>query len=61
LVDDDGVGFDPVVLPQGNLDHFGMASMRERLELAGGTWEVRSRAGAGTTLIATLPRELVPA
>jgi hypothetical protein len=31
------------------------------LELAGGTWEVRSRAGAGTTLIATLPRELVPA
>jgi signal transduction histidine kinase len=61
VVDDDGVGFDPVVLPQGNLDHFGMASMRERLELAGGTWEVRSRAGAGTTLIATLPRELVPA
>jgi signal transduction histidine kinase len=61
LVVDDGVGFDPVVMPQGNLDHFGMASMRERLELAGGTWEVRSRAGAGTTLIATLPRELVPA
>jgi signal transduction histidine kinase len=61
VVDDDGVGFDPVVLPQGNLDHFGMASMCERLELAGGTWEVRSRAGAGTTLIATLPRELVPA
>ncbi len=61
VVDDDGVGFDPVVMPQGNLDHFGMASMRERLELAGGTWEVRSRAGAGTTLIATLPRELVPA
>ena len=61
VVDDDGVGFDPGLLPQGNLDHFGMASMRERLELAGGTWEVRSRAGAGTTLIATLPRELVPA
>jgi signal transduction histidine kinase len=56
VVDDDGVGFDPVVQPQGNLDHFGMASMRERLELAGGTWEVRSRPGAGTTLIATLPQ-----
>lgn len=61
VVDDDGVGFDPVLQPQGNLDHFGMAGMRGRLELAGGTWEVRSRPGAGTTLIATLPKELVPA
>jgi two-component sensor histidine kinase len=61
VVDDDGVGFDPGLQPQGNLDHFGMAGMRERLELAGGTWDVRSRAGAGTTLVATLPRELVPA
>jgi two-component system NarL family sensor kinase len=59
VVDDDGVGFDPVLQPQGNLVHFGLASMHERLELAGGTWEVRSRPGAGTTLIATLPRELV--
>jgi signal transduction histidine kinase len=61
VVDDDGVGFDPVVLPQGNLDHFGMAGTRERLERAGGTWDVRSRPGAGTTLVTTLPRELVPA
>jgi signal transduction histidine kinase len=61
VVDDDGVGFDPGLLPQGNLDHFGMAGTRERLELAGGTWDVRSRPGAGTTLVATLPRELVPA
>jgi signal transduction histidine kinase len=58
VVDDDGVGFDPV-LQYNNLDHFGVAGMRERLELAGGTWEVRSRPGAGTTLIATLPRQLV--
>jgi signal transduction histidine kinase len=61
VVGDDGVGFDPALRPPGNLAHLGLAGMRERLELAGGTWEVRSRPGAGTTLLATLPRELVPA
>lgn len=71
VVDDDGVGFDPVVLPQGNLDHFGMASMRERLELAGGTWggPLPSRRGhhadrhppegAGAGVTARVPRVLL--
>jgi signal transduction histidine kinase len=60
-VHDDGVGFDPAAELVGGLDHFGLAGMRERVELAGGTWTVWSRPGAGTVLTASLPRELVAA
>jgi signal transduction histidine kinase len=35
--------------------------MRERVELAGGTWTVWSRKGAGTVLTATLPKARVAA
>jgi signal transduction histidine kinase len=60
-VRDDGAGFDPDQELLGDLDHFGLAGMRQRVELAGGTCKVRSRPGAGTVVVATLPRELVPA
>jgi signal transduction histidine kinase len=60
-VHDDGVGFDPASDPVGGLDHFGLASMRERVELAGGTWTVWSRKGTGTVLTATLPKDRVAA
>ena len=45
----------------------GLASMRERVELASGTFVVHATPGKGTTIIATLPidarvaRELVQA
>lgn len=55
-VSDDGVGFDPShardFLQAGRV---GLASMRERVELAGGTFTVRSSAGRGTTIAASLP------
>jgi signal transduction histidine kinase len=60
-VHDDGVGFDPARELVGSLDHFGLAGMRERVELAGGTWTVWSREGSGTVLTATLPRARVAA
>jgi signal transduction histidine kinase len=60
-VHDDGVGFDPATEALGGLDHFGLAGMRERVHLAGGTWTVWSRPGSGTVLTATLPRALVAA
>jgi signal transduction histidine kinase len=50
-VKDDGVGFDPSKVPDGA----GIASMRERTELAGGTLEIRSAPGRGTELRAVLP------
>ena len=60
-VHDDGVGFDPASELAGGLDHFSLAGMRERVELAGGTWTVWSRKGSGTVLTATLLRTRVAA
>jgi signal transduction histidine kinase len=56
-VRDDGVGFEPDMaarLPWAG--HFGLASMRERVALAGGRCDVRSRPGHGTTVRVALPR-----
>ena len=50
---DDGVGFD--VARAIRRDHFGLASMRQRVETAGGSWGVRSQPGRGTTITASLP------
>jgi signal transduction histidine kinase len=58
-ITDDGAGFDPdgaaVTAEAGG--HFGLVGMRERAAAAGGTLEVESAAGAGTTVRATLPYE----
>ena len=50
-VSDDGVGFDPDDRREG----FGLLGMRERVALAGGSLEVASQPGAGTTVRARLP------
>jgi signal transduction histidine kinase len=50
-ISDDGKGFDPEV----RTDGFGLIGMRERAELAGGTVELRSAPGAGTTIVAAIP------
>ncbi len=55
-VSDDGVGFDVGRTQRhGGQEHFGLAGMRQRVEMAGGTWEVQSHLGRGTTVTATLP------
>ncbi|HYB25070.1 MAG TPA: GAF domain-containing sensor histidine kinase [Solirubrobacteraceae bacterium] len=50
-VRDDGNGFDP----DAKTDGFGLLGMQERAELVGGTFEVRSAVGSGTTVQAQLP------
>ncbi len=50
-VSDEGRGFDPAAPTEG----FGLVGMRERVELAGGTLELRSAPGEGTTIVAVLP------
>jgi PAS domain S-box-containing protein len=58
-VRDDGVGFDPDRLqrnPSG--EHFGLIGMRQRAEMVGGSWEVSSAPGAGTTVCVRLPMEV---
>lgn len=59
-VGDDGIGFDPLYASNsGKGDHFGLTAMRERVEMAGGHWEVQSSPGGGTRVMAEFPREQV--
>ena len=48
-VEDDGVGFDPAA-PGARSRQLGLTSMEERAERLGGTLEIRSAHGAGTTV-----------
>lgn len=52
-VSDDGCGFDPHTIPasQGT----GLSMIRERVSLVGGTLEIESASGKGTTLVAIVP------
>ncbi len=52
MVRDDGVGFDPEEVGRRGL---GLAGMRERAELVGGTVQILSVPGVGTTVLARLP------
>lgn len=53
---DDGSGFDPVTVASdaGWSDSFGLRAMRERVAQFGGTLDVDSAPGRGTTLVAVL-------
>jgi signal transduction histidine kinase len=50
-VADDGRGFDPAATPAGS----GLQNMRDRLEALGGSFEVRSAPGSGTTVVGRMP------
>jgi signal transduction histidine kinase len=53
---DDGVGFDSAQTRDYlRMGRVGLASMRERVELANGTFMVHATPGRGTTILATLP------
>jgi PAS domain S-box-containing protein len=55
-VEDDGVGFVSDTAPQ-DPDHprLGLAGMRERIALVGGTLQIESSPGRGTTVLARIP------
>jgi signal transduction histidine kinase len=54
-VADDGQGFDPAARSIASR-RLGLTSMRERVEALGGTLEITSAAGRGTTVSASVPR-----
>jgi signal transduction histidine kinase len=61
-VGDDGIGFDPLyATSNGGRDHFGLTAMQERVEMAGGRWEIHSSPGEGTRVVAEFPRQEVAA
>jgi len=52
---DDGRGFDPNGIAPGDHPRFGLSTMRERAEASGGTFQIDSVPGKGTTIRVTLP------
>ena len=51
-IQDNGQGFDPTAVPEG---HYGLIGMRERARLLGGTLDIESHPGQGTTLRVRIP------
>ncbi|MBA3823780.1 MAG: GAF domain-containing sensor histidine kinase [Ktedonobacterales bacterium] len=49
---DDGIGFDPTLLPAG---HYGLIGLNERARLLGGTLRIASLPSTGTRLTVTVP------
>lgn len=59
LVEDDGPGFHvPGSGPMAESGHLGLIGMTERAQLFGGTLEVESQPGQGTTVRLRLPRSV---
>lgn len=53
VLKDDGAGFDPE--GPGPEGHYGLAMMRERALVGGGTFQLQSASGEGTTITVTFP------
>jgi len=53
---DDGTGFDPAVAPRTADGHYGLESMRHRMQWLGGDAAITSRPGSGATVSVHLPR-----
>jgi signal transduction histidine kinase len=61
IIKDDGLGFDAeTVLAQRNRASLGLTSMRERTELAGGSYTIESTPGNGTIVKVHLPLTYAP-
>src|SRR6266511_3885911 len=59
-VRDDGIGFDPSsVNGLTGRGHFGLAGMRERVEMAGGRYRLLSSPGGGTASRVSMPRRRI--
>lgn len=59
IVEDDGKGFDvdEVFVSETHSDRLGLFGMRERASLVGGTLDIESRPGSGTTVFVQVPVE----
>ena len=54
---DNGQGFDMEEVKQTKQNHFGLKVMKERVELLGGMFHMKSLIGQGTTINFTIPNE----
>jgi signal transduction histidine kinase len=51
IIADDGVGFDPTAIQQGEEQRWGIMTMQERAEAVGGNLRIESKPGNGTRII----------
>jgi signal transduction histidine kinase len=58
LITDDGAGFNAAARARGEFPQFGLSTMRERAESIGGSLNIASTPGAGTTVRVELPYTL---
>ena len=61
IVEDDGSGFDAGIQASAAQGKLGLLGMRERVTLAGGTLEIESTPGVGTTVFVRVPLKQEPA
>ena len=61
IVEDDGGGFNAGNQASAAQGKLGLLGMRERVTLAGGTLEIESTPGAGTTVFVRVPLKQKPA
>jgi len=61
IVEDDGSGFDTGFQASAAQGKLGLLGMRERVTLAGGTLEIESTPGVGTTIFVRVPLKQEPA
>lgn len=55
IISDNSHGFDPLLAPGAEKEHFGLSIMRERAEQVGGRMEIRSVVGRGTQVFVYTP------
>jgi signal transduction histidine kinase len=55
IVEDDGHGFDAAALSRSQARGLGLGSMRERAQIIGGTIDIKSEPGGGTTIYLHVP------
>lgn len=58
IVEDDGVGFDLEILSERSPKGLGLVGLRERAALVGGTADIQSTPGSGTTIFLRVPLEI---
>jgi signal transduction histidine kinase len=59
VIQDDGIGFDPAAVLS-EASGLGLHGMQERVALLGGSVEIQSRRGHGTTIRARIPASIAP-
>jgi signal transduction histidine kinase/ligand-binding sensor domain-containing protein len=59
-VTDDGTGFDPIPDPDQSIKHWGVAIMKERATMVGGSFSISSAKGQGTKVQVVVPFQAEP-